>query len=363
MPIHHATLHQLKIFDAVARHMSFARAAEELHLTPPALSIQVKQLAEAIGQPLFEQIGKKISLTATGDTSWVACRDVLNRLEQLTHELAALQGLEKGSLKLATLATAKYFIPRLLGDFCAKHPGVDTALFLGNREALLERLARNQDDLYILGQPPEHMNVAAEPFADNPLVVVARSDHPLMLEKDIAPSRLRDVPFILREPGSGTRLATEKFFERHEDQLHRPATGQGLPGAQNVRGQAAVIGAGFDQLEHGHRLHGQFRLQFGQPFPEPPGQQFAEERAHRNARVEVPATADPAHFFVITRLRGVKGQCHIVEKGDGSAGADRLPDQFGGAVHWLGSCSFAPIRTEQEPGIYGQNRCVFPSDV
>lgn len=215
MPIHHATLHQLKIFDAVARHMSFARAAEELHLTPPALSIQVKQLAEAIGQPLFEQIGKKISLTSAGHASWATCRDVINRLEQLAHELAALQGLEKGSLKLATLATAKYFIPRLLGDFCAKHPGVDTALFLGNREALLERLARNQDDLYILGQPPEHMNVVTEPFADNPLVVVARPDHPLMLEKDIAPSRLRDVPFILREPGSGTRLATEKFFERH----------------------------------------------------------------------------------------------------------------------------------------------------
>ncbi len=215
MPIHHATLHQLKIFDAVARHMSFARAAEELHLTPPALSIQVRQLAEAIGQPLFEQIGKKISLTAVGHASWAACRDVRNRLEQLTQELAALQGLEKGSLKLATLATAKYFIPRLLGDFCTKHPGIDTTLFMGNREALLERLARNQDDLYILGQPPEHMNVVTEPFADNLLVVVASPNHPLVPEKNIAPSRLQDIPFILREPGSGTRLAAEKFFERH----------------------------------------------------------------------------------------------------------------------------------------------------
>ena len=215
MPIHHATLHQLKIFDAVARHMSFARAAEELHLTPPALSIQVKQLAEAIGQPLFEQVGKKISLTAAGDASWATCRDVFNRLEQLSHELAALQGLEKGSLKLATLATAKYFIPRLLGEFCTKHLGIDTTLFIGNREALLERLARNQDDLYILGQPPEHMNVVTESFADNLLVVVASPNHPLAHEKDIAPSRLQDVSFILREPGSGTRLAAEKFFERH----------------------------------------------------------------------------------------------------------------------------------------------------
>jgi LysR family transcriptional regulator, low CO2-responsive transcriptional regulator len=215
MPIHHATLHQLKIFDAVARHMSFARAAEELHLTPPAVSIQVKQLAEVIGQPLFEQIGKKLSLTPFGVVSWATCRDVLNRLEQLSQELAALQGLEKGCLKLATLATAKYFIPRLLGEFCTKHPKIDTALFMGNRKDLLERLAQNQDDLYILGQPPDHMNVVTEAFADNPLVVVASPNHPLTQEKDIAPVRLQNDAFILREPGSGTRLAAEKFFEQH----------------------------------------------------------------------------------------------------------------------------------------------------
>ncbi len=215
MPIHHATLHQLKIFDAVARHLSFARAAEELHLTPPALSIQVKQLAEVIGLPLFEQIGKKISLTPAGSASWATCRDVLGRLDQLAQELTALQSLEKGSLKLATLATAEYFIPRLLGEFCIKHPGVDATLFMGNREELLERLTRNQDDLYILGQPPEHLHVVTEPFADNHLVVIASPNHPLTKEKDIAPSRLNEIPFILREPGSGTRLAAENFFTHH----------------------------------------------------------------------------------------------------------------------------------------------------
>lgn len=215
MPIRHATLHQLKIFHTVARHMSFARAAEELHLTPPALSIQVKQLADAAGQPLFEQIGKKIYLTPAGEVLTMASRDILDRLEIVAQELAELQGLEKGSLKLAITSTAKYLIPRLLGDFCAKHPGVDTALFVGNREPLLQRLALNQDDLYILSQPPEHMNVTIEPFADNYLVVVARSDHPLTAEKNIEPSRLRDIPFIMREPGSGTRAAAEKFFEGH----------------------------------------------------------------------------------------------------------------------------------------------------
>ncbi len=216
MSVHRATLRQLKIFDTVARNMSFARAAEELHLTPPALSIQIKQLAEVFGQPLFEQIGKRISLTSAGIVAWAACRDILNRLEQLAQELGALQGLERGTLKLATLATAKYFIARLLGDFCAQHPGVDTSLFLGNRETLLERLARNQDDLYILGQPPEHANVVAESFADNPLVLVARPDHPLVGKSNIDPSSLRNVPFIQREPGSGTRLAAENFFAYHD---------------------------------------------------------------------------------------------------------------------------------------------------
>ena len=216
MAIHHATLHQLKIFDAVARHLSFARAAEELHLTPPALSIQVKQLADVIGQPLFEQIGKKISLTTVGGATWATCRAVLDRLEQLGQEIAALQGLERGSLKIATLATSEYFIPRLLGDFCIKHPGVETSLHMGNREDLLERLVRNQDDLYILGQPPDHLNVKSEPFADNHLVVIASHAHPLAKENDIAPIRLKDIPFILREPGSGMRLAAEKFFEQHD---------------------------------------------------------------------------------------------------------------------------------------------------
>lgn len=215
MPIRHATLHQLKIFHTVVRHMSFARAAEELHLTPPALSIQVKQLAEVVGQPLFEQVGKKIYLTPSGEILTTACRDILDRMERVDQELAALQGLEKGTLKLAIVSTAKYLIPRLLGDFCAKHPGVDTTLFVGNRKPVLERLALNEDDLYILSQPPEHMNVTIEPFADNHLVVVARADHPLTEEKDIAPSRLRDIPFIMREPGSGTRTAAEKFFEGH----------------------------------------------------------------------------------------------------------------------------------------------------
>ncbi len=215
MNLRHATLHQLRIFHAVAQHNSFARAAEALHLSPPTLSLQVKQLSETVGQPLFEQLGKKIFLTAAGHVLAEACADVDVRLERLGEDLAALQGVERGSLKLAILTTVKYSVPKLLGGFCAAHPGIEVTMFVGNREALLQRLAANQDDLVIMGQPPEQMDLVSEPFADNPLVLVAPPDHPLVGKKRIAPQRLKDEPFILREPGSGTRLTSEKFFASH----------------------------------------------------------------------------------------------------------------------------------------------------
>lgn len=210
-----ATLHQLRIFLAVARHNSFARAAESLHLSPPTLSLQVKQLSETVGQPLFEQLGKKIFLTAAGQTLAEACADVESRLERLTQDLAALQGMEKGQLKVAILTTVKYTVPKLLGGFCAAHPGIDVAMVVGNREVLLQRLANNQDDLYVMGQPPDHLDVVSEVFADNPLVMVAPPSHTLAKRRRIEPQKLASEPFILREPGSGTRLTTERFFESH----------------------------------------------------------------------------------------------------------------------------------------------------
>ncbi|MCB2016364.1 MAG: LysR family transcriptional regulator [Hydrogenophaga sp.] len=214
MNLRHATLHQLRIFLAVARHNSFARAAEALHLSPPTLSLQVKQLSETVGQPLFEQLGKKIYLTAAGRTLAEASEDIEARMERLGEDLAALQGVERGSLKLAILTSVKYTVPKLLGGFCAAHPGIDVAMVVGNREKLLQRLARNEDDLYIMGQPPEQMDVTCEAFADNPLVLVAPPGHPLVGQKAISPRKLVNEPFILREPGSGTRLTTERFFSR-----------------------------------------------------------------------------------------------------------------------------------------------------
>jgi len=211
----HATLNQLRIFLAVARHGSFARAAEALHLSPPTLSLQVKQLADTVGQPLFEQLGKKIYLTAAGHTLAEGCQDIEARMERLTQDLAALQGVEKGSLRLAILTTVKYTVPKLLGGFCAAHPGIEVAMVVGNRENLLQRLAQNQDDLYIMGQAPDGLDVVSEPWGDNPLVLVAPPNHPLATAKRISPQRLASEPFILREAGSGTRLTAERFFGQH----------------------------------------------------------------------------------------------------------------------------------------------------
>jgi DNA-binding transcriptional LysR family regulator len=215
MSLRHATLHQLKIFTALARQLNMTRAAEELHMTPPALSIQIKQLSEHVGIPLHEQIGKRLFLTGAGRLVDAASRDVFERLDRLVMDLAKAQGLERGSLKLSIITTAKYFVPRLLGDFWKQHPGIEVALEVDNRDRVLERLKQNLDDLYIMGQAPENLNVTALPFMENPLIVLAPANHPLASERDIDPARLAGEPFILREPGSGTRLATERFFEQH----------------------------------------------------------------------------------------------------------------------------------------------------
>ncbi len=222
MSVHHATLRQLKVFHTLSRELSVTRTAEVLHLTPPAVSIQVKQLAEAVGQPLIEQIGRRIHLTAAGERVAAACRDLFERMDLLEQELAMLKGVEHGRVKVAIITTSKYFMPRLLGRFCRRHPGIDVSLFVGNRDQLLERIRNNEDDLYILGRPPRDLPVVAEVFADNPLVVVAAPNHPLAREGKIGPERLCEAPFLLREPGSGTRLAVLDFFRRHklEPRIH-----------------------------------------------------------------------------------------------------------------------------------------------
>jgi DNA-binding transcriptional LysR family regulator len=209
------TLRQLEVFAAIARLGSFTRAAEELHLTQPTVSMQIKKLTDAVGLPLFEQVGKKIFLTAAGRALQDFSREIFEDFTRFEMQVNDLKGLKKGGLRLGVITTAKYFIPRLLGPFCREYPGIDVAMKVSNRERVLERLADNEDDLYILGQPPEDIDVIAEPFLANPLIVLAPADHPLALVKNIPLKRLAEEPFLLRESGSGTRIATEQLFAQH----------------------------------------------------------------------------------------------------------------------------------------------------
>ncbi|MBW4578001.1 MAG: LysR family transcriptional regulator [Tildeniella nuda ZEHNDER 1965/U140] len=211
--MNNATLHQLKVFEAVARHNSFTRAAEELFLTQPTVSMQVKQLSKSVGLPLFEQVGKRLYLTAAGKELYTTCQDIFTRLSQFEIAIADLKGLKQGGLRLAVVTTAKYVVPRLLGPFCQRYPGIDVSLTVNNHEWVLESLAANRDDLYILSQLPEDMDVQVHPFLENPLVVLAQRNHPLAHERDISLERLAEEPFIMREPGSGTRKAVQKLFD------------------------------------------------------------------------------------------------------------------------------------------------------
>ncbi|MBD2297043.1 LysR family transcriptional regulator [Nostoc sp. FACHB-87] len=210
-----ATLHQLKVFEAAARHGSFTRAAEELFLTQPTVSMQIKQLTKSVGLPLFEQVGKRLYLTEAGRELFATCRQIFETIAQFEMKVADLKGLKQGQLRLAVITTAKYFIPRLLGPFCQRYPGIDISLQVTNHEKIIDRMMNNLDDLYIMSQVPEHLDVNCEPFLDNPLVVFAPVNHRLAKEKNIPIHELNDEPFIMREPGSGTRRAVQALLEEH----------------------------------------------------------------------------------------------------------------------------------------------------
>ena len=216
----HATLHQLKVFEAIARSGSFTRAAEEMFLSQPTVSQQIKQLTKAVGMPLFEQIGKRLYLTDAGKEVLIVCKDISERMSQLEMTLADLRGLKQGNLRLTVITTAKYFVPRLLGQFRHRYPGIKVSLQVTNRKQVLERLSENLDDLYILGQPPEGLDINLRPMLENALVAIAPSAHPLAHEKNIPLQRLAEEPFIMREAGSGTRMAVERFFAENRVEIN-----------------------------------------------------------------------------------------------------------------------------------------------
>ncbi|MBX9811125.1 MAG: LysR family transcriptional regulator [Burkholderiales bacterium] len=213
--IHHWTLQQIRLFEAVARHRSYTRAAEELHLTQPAVYIQVKRLEESMGLPLIERVGKKLLLTRAGDEVYEAAVAVMTRLTALSGTLVDMKGKVAGPLKVAVVTSAKFFMPHFLGRFLREYPQVQPQLTVTNRARVVERLLGNHDDFVIMGQVPEHLDLVVQPFMENPLVMAAHPEHPLTRERSIQLDRFASERLLLREPGSGTRSATERLFAEH----------------------------------------------------------------------------------------------------------------------------------------------------
>jgi DNA-binding transcriptional LysR family regulator len=217
----HVTLRQLNVFEAVARQLSYTRAAETLHLSQPAVSMQIRQLEEEIGLELFEKLGKKIQLTEAGRELFHYSQNINLQLREAEEVLESLKGLSRGRLKVAVASTVNYYAPRLMAAFSRTHPGVNLHLDVTNREALVRMLNSNEADLVLMGQPPESLDLVSEPFMDNPLVVIAPKNHALAGQKAISLVRIAEETFLMREAGSGTRQAMERFFDEHDLIYHR----------------------------------------------------------------------------------------------------------------------------------------------
>jgi DNA-binding transcriptional LysR family regulator len=206
------TMRQMRVFAAVARNLSFTRAARELHLTQPAVSQQVKLLEEEVGMPLFEHIGRKVHLAPAGAELLRYTEQAMELLRQANESLSAMRGLKRGVLKLGAVSTAKYFAPSLLSTFKPAYPEVTIQFAVGNREEIIQQLAANEIDLVIMGRPPRELETVAEPFAKHPLVLIASPRHPLARKRHIKLSQLATESFLIREEGSGTRASMERVF-------------------------------------------------------------------------------------------------------------------------------------------------------
>ncbi|SFI50881.1 DNA-binding transcriptional regulator, LysR family [Collimonas sp. OK307] len=239
-----ATLRQLKTFETVARHLSYSRAAEELHLTQPAVSLQVKQLEEHAGLPLFEQLGKKIYLTAAGVEMLRHGRMIIQQFRETEDAMAQLKGVSGGRLNVAVISAGDYFFPRLLAEFQRRHENVSLKLTVHNREELLRSLQDNLTDLAVMVRPPEDPGMIRQAFAPHPYVIVASPQHSLAGKKRIPMTRLMREPFIVRERGSDTWNSMQESFGDHLAQLN---VAMEIKSFETIK-QAVIAGMGISFL-------------------------------------------------------------------------------------------------------------------
>ena len=207
-----ASLVQLRSFEAVVRLGGVGRAARALHLAQPTVSTQLKELAVALGLVLFEPQGRGLVPTAVGERLARTVREIGAAWQGFEEDAAALQGLRRGRLRIAAVTTTEYFLPDLLGPFARQYPGIDIELAVENRDAVVARLERGDDELAAMMLPPTHLPLARWPFLENPLVIVAPTGHPLAHRRRLRLADLTGEPLLVREAGSGTRAAAEAAF-------------------------------------------------------------------------------------------------------------------------------------------------------
>ena len=246
------TFRQLRLFLALADTGSVSAAAKAMHVTQPTASMQLKEVSQSVGLPLYEVVSKKIYLTDVGKELAATARAVAQAWDGFEQNVDAIKGLSRGKLRVAVVSTAKYFMPRLVGSFCTKHPAIDVSLEILNRDGVVQRLRDNLDDLYIMSRPPVDMDLGDEVFMPNPLVLIAPNADPLVKRKSVPLHELAQRRFILREKGSGTRMVGDQFFKKMK---FRPDIRLELGSNEAVK-ESVAGGLGLGVISR-HALHGQ----------------------------------------------------------------------------------------------------------
>ncbi len=245
------TFRQLRLVLALADTGSVSAAARAMHVTQPTASMQLKEIARVMGLPLFELVGRKLRLTDAGRELAATARALAQTWDAFEQHVDALKGLARGRLRVSVVSTAQYFMPRLLGSFCNRHPAIDVALEVLNRDGVVQRLRENRDDLYIMSMPPADLALGDEVFMPNPIVLIAPTADPLARRRKVPLRELAGHRFILREQGSGTRMTADRFFRRMK---FRPQLRLELGSNEAVK-EAVAGGLGVGVVSR-HALHG-----------------------------------------------------------------------------------------------------------
>jgi DNA-binding transcriptional LysR family regulator len=297
------TFRQLRLFLALVDTGSVSGAARATHVTQPTASMQLKEMALAVGLPLYEVIGKKVYFTEAGKTLAATARNITLSWESFEQSVDAIKGLSRGKLRIAVVSTAQYFMPRLIGGFCKKYPAIDVSLEILNRDGVVQRLRDNLDDLYIMSMPPAEMELHDEVLMPNPIVVIAPASHPLTKRGPVTLKDLADCRFILRERGSGTRMAADLHFSQKK---FRPHVRLELGSNESVK-ESVAGGLGIGVVSR-HALHGLDKengvhvIQVD-GFPLPSAWHVVH---HSSQRLSPSATAFKGHLQQVIRARKSK---------------------------------------------------------